>query len=353
MSNISYVAGSNQSFNHPAYTRRFPRYAARNHIPYSDYVNDRIVGDVSVLSLAADITFWRREKRDHKSKIVFDANDPFLLSDEKTTKDLFRGAFKFISGKHKYLEFSYKNSYLQMCKEADLVIVGHYAQYELLEKISKNVMLISDYGIDVNIEQKTNFQLSDKTTINVFWEGLGSSFKPFKMIEQIFEPIRNEFNFVFHFVTDLSFYKYGDQFLQLNTIDIAKKEAPLFFKQFRFYQWSEYMMNKIAIACDFAVIPLPSDRSMNFWKPENKLIHMWRMSLPAITSPIPSYVRVLNDSNQNLYADSFDEWRELVLEFSKDELCRLKHGMLGNSYANKMYSDEKIDALWEEGLNMI
>ena len=166
-------------------------------------------------------------------------------------------------------------------------------------------------------------------------------------------PISKEYNFIFHFVTDLSFYKYGDVIKKVHIQDLAKKLAPSLHKQFKFYQWSEYMMNKIAVACDIAVIPLPDDDSMNFWKPQNKLIHMWRMALPTITSPIPSYVKVFDASGHKLCPNNFTEWRECILRLCGSESDRQQYGVAGNSHAVQLYSNEAIDYLWQKSLGSI
>ena len=353
MSIYAYIRGKNQPYEHPAHKRRFPRFASRKNLEFSDYLNEKSIKKVNILSPASDITFWRRAKIEKNCKIIFDANDPFLLSKDISFTDKLRGLYKYLSGNHKYLEFNYRKSYLEICKVADLVIVGHRNQYELLKNKSIKVCLIPDYAIETKIENKTKFNLSNKKTINIFWEGLGSSFMPFKLIEKIFKPINHKFNFVFHFATDLSFYKYGDQFISRHITEIAKKSSPKFYKQFRFYHWSEYMMNKIAISCDFAIIPLPIDNSLNYWKPENKLIHMWRMALPTIASNIPSYSRVMKDSNQNLCANNLEEWRSLILKFSTNESLRKNHGLLGKKFVDQFYSNEKIDSLWETNLSKL
>ena len=176
---------------------------------------------------------------------------------------------------------------------------------------------------------------------------------PFRLIEEIFQTINSEYDFIFHFVTDLSFFRYGDIFYKVNIQDIAKRAAPSMYKQFRFYQWSEYMMNKIAVACDFGIIPLPDDGSMNYWKPENKLIQMWRMSLPTITSSIPSYVMAFKDAKHKLCASDLSEWRDFILGLSESRTTRKKFGLLGKYQADKFYSDEIIDDLWKKNLGML
>ena len=105
MNKFSYIRGKNQTFQHPAHSRRFPRYARRAKIDFSDYITDGSFGELNILSPAADITFWRREVTQNNRKIVFDANDPYLLATATSLKDKLRGTFKFFSGQQKYLEF--------------------------------------------------------------------------------------------------------------------------------------------------------------------------------------------------------------------------------------------------------
>ena len=350
MTGYAYVRGKNQAWDHPAHKRRFPRYARRNDIRFSDYLSDKISREINILSPAADITFWRNEAGKNDMKLVFDANDPFLLSDESSLKDKLRGTFKFLTGRQKYLELSYRDSYRKICEVADLVVVGHRAQADLLKEVAKKVVLIPDYGIESPVQVKKDFNLCEEKTVNIFWEGLGSSFLPFDLLEEIFKPILSEYNFVFHFVTDLSFFKYGDAIRKVHTQDLCRNLAPTLFKQFRFYQWSEYMMNRIAISCDIAVIPLPLDHSMNYWKPENKLIHMWRMCLPTITSPIPSYERAFAESGSTLCPADIESWRETILELASSECLRKRYGSMGHKYACQSYDDQSIDKRWRNCL---
>tara|TARA_B100001093_G_scaffold518640_1_gene604227 strand:+ start:502 stop:1569 length:1068 start_codon:yes stop_codon:yes gene_type:complete len=350
--NISYFRGNNQSISHPAHSRRFPRYASRHNIKFSDSVKTNFISKLNIITLSSDLTFWRK-KINKNFKIIFDANDPFILNNDISFKDKFRGLFKYISGFQKKLELNYRDTYLRTCKESDLVICGHFKQFEILKKTIKNVVLIPDYGLNIKIKSKKNFELSKKDEINIFWEGLGSSFMPFKLIEEIFKPINNQYKFIFHFVTDLTFFKYGDRFIEKKIKDIARKESPLFFNQFKFYQWSEMMMNETAINCDFSIIPLPLDNSLNYWKPENKLIHMWRMSIPTIVSSIPSYQKVMNDSKLHFCANNNDQWRALILNLCKNKEIRKQNGISGKKYVDEFYSDKTIDLLWTNALSKL
>jgi hypothetical protein len=352
MANIIFCGGKSQGVNHPAQTRRFPRYAKRNNIGFSYFDIIRDISGTIIVNQAADLTFWRRNKKSNV-KLIFDANDPYLLDESRTFKRIFRGLFKFLARKHKYLELDYNDTYLKLCKVADVVVVGHYLLYEKLKENLNNVVLLPDYSIDMNIVTKEDFTFSQKDTIHIFWEGLGSSYLPFADINRIFLPFIGTYKFIFHFVTDLSFFSIGDIISKKYVFEVAKKESPDFYDSFRFYQWSEFAMNNIAIACDFAIIPLPMDFSMNYYKPENKLIHLWRMSVPTIVSAIPSYKRVMDEVKLFDYCVNDNEWRIKIIDFIENDFKRKDNGKRGNSFVSFNYSNERIDKLWMDVFNVV
>lgn len=354
MIRYNYVRGRYQSYDHPAHKRRFPKFAARHKISYSDFLSTGSIGDVNILSPAADLTYWSKFAMRSSESIVFDGNDPYLLSSGNYFRESLRGTFKYISGSHKYLELSYKKSYKKLCMLSDVAIAGHTHQEHLLKIEHSNVYRIPDYGIDAEIKIKTDYRLSGDGNIHVFWEGLGSSFKPFKIIEEIFKNIRERDRFIFHFVTDLYFYRIGDRWLKTSIQDVAKHEAPSICNQFRFYQWSERTMNSIAIQCDFGVIPLPYDRSLNFWKPENKLIHMWRLGLPVLLTPIPSYMDVITKAAlTDCYATNTHQWIDIIEKMVGDARHRGLHAKIGFEFAKAQYSNEIIDGLWFKALDSL
>ena len=347
---IYYDGGAHQSLEHPANTRRFPRFADKFNIKYTNYYeqgDDKY--DIIVVAQAADLSFWRRQVKSGKI-IIFDANDPYLITDGNTLKDRFRGLFKYLSGRNKFLDWNFKKSYELMCLNSNLVITGSREQYDYLKEKGIEVSFIIDYGISIPIQSKCSHCLVEKNEINIFWEGLGTSYLPFKDIEKLFLPIRGLFNFKFHFVTDLNISRIGGKYLNIEIVNLAKRQSPTFYDSFKFYKWNESIMNKIAISCDFAIIPLPLDRSINYYKPENKLIHMWRMALPTIVSAIPSYERVMKEIGQMAYSTNDEEWRYKILELSKDQIQRSNYGIGGLDFANKNYSEEIIDQMWHNAL---
>jgi hypothetical protein len=348
----TYCGGKFQSYLHPAISRRFIRFAKRNNINLLDFYQSKNKNGVIILSQAADFTYWVKNKNSNNI-YIFDANDPYLLDNKLNFKNLFRGIFKYFSGNHKYLEFNYKNSFFNLCNKSNCIVVGHFLLYEKLNQKFSNVFLIPDYSIERDILQKHIYEQQSIEKINIFWEGLGSSYLPFSDVERIFKKFTNKYNFEFHFVTDLTFFSIGDKYFRKNIINLAKKMAPTMFKTFKFYEWSEVVMNKIAISCDFSIIPLPIDDSINYFKPENKLIHMWRMKIPTIVSAIPSYINVMNQVQLDDYCYNDDEWVKKIQLFCLNSNVRKKNGEDGFIFVNNNYSNEIIDQKWRNVLNFI
>ena len=344
--------GIKHDSNHPSIKRRFARFVQRKNYKLASWIAGKTKDDCVVLvSQSADLTYWKRFRHD-KVAIIFEANDPYVLDKSGSLKTIFRGSFKFATRRHAYWEFDFKKTVMDLCKSVDAVVVGHHMVYEMLKPVMSNIYLIPDYSVDMSLKKKQDFQLSPNCEINIFWEGLGSSYIPFEDINRIFRHIKN-YKFVFHFVTDLSFHAIADRYDKKYVFEVAKVKAPDMFEQFRFYQWSEFSCNNIGILCDFAIIPLPFDRSMNYYKPENKLLQMWRMGLPTITSAIPSYKKVFDAAGLDECCQNDADWVAKITKFAEDLKSREHNARVGMAYVDKHYSDDAIDTMWQEVLDSV
>lgn len=348
---LCYVRGVDQPYSHPTHARRFPNFARRNDIRFEDFHDTGLsAADITILSPAVDLSFWKRH-RSANARIIFDANDPYLLDTSKGLKRIFRGAAKFVTGRHKYFDADYHKLYREICESSNAVVVSHFAQRDLLNSWGINVWEIKDYP-PRHVQSKRNYELTSENTVNIFWEGLGSSFLPFHLLEEIFASIPDRKKYRFHFVTDLHFKKYMDRFVNLNIEDVAKKNAPSLYQQFYFYQWTSETFSRIANQCDFALIPLPMDYSMNFWKPETKVIQLWRAGLPIIASGIPSYRRAFEEAEVDGCCNSILDWRKKINDYSLEKVTRERNAVLGQEYVQQ-FTPDKIDQKWRDCLRSI
>jgi hypothetical protein len=62
-----------------------------------------------------------------------------------------------------------------------------------------------------------------------------------------------------------------------------------------------------------AIIPIDLSDNFNAGKPENKLILLWKIGIPVITSATPAYVRAMQAENLDMYCYTEKEWVDKIL----------------------------------------
>lgn len=343
-SNITYAyADGSVDWQHPSNKRRFPKYCRLADIQLQsvDWTN---LPDVLVVNQAADLTYCSRLNKS-SCKIIFDANDGYLIPKKGEFYDPLRGLAKYLFRQHKYPEMNYEATYLRMCKRADAVVCSHPLQADFLKQYCENIHLITDFSPSIELNIKQDYKIKDP--INIFWEGLGSNkYMPFAEMDRIFSAFKNKINFRFHFFTDLEFKKISNRLISTTVMDECRKKAPRILSQCIFYQWNEMMFSSVATKCDLAIIPIPLDNTFAMYKPENKLVLMWRMGLPTVVSATPSYALAMNKAGLNLACTTDAEWQDKINELLESEALRRLAGTKGFSQATTLYSDEVLSRKW-------
>lgn len=343
-------AGGFEGWQHPANRRRFLRYCQLAQIPL-ERVDWNNLPDVLVVTQAADLTYCSRIGKS-ACKIVFDANDGYLIPKKREIYDSGRGLLKFLLRQHRYPELHYEGTYLRMCERADAVVCSHPLQVAFLKTHCDNIHLITDFGPNIELKLKTDYSIKD--SVNVFWEGLGSAkYMPFEEMDRIFGSLPNRSSFRFHLFTDLEFKKISNRLFRTTVMNECRKKAPKISSQFYFYQWSEVMLSEIATKCDLAIIPIPLDNTFAMYKPENKLILMWRMGIPTIVSATPSYADATRKLTYDLACATDAEWTDKINTLLGSEMLRRAAGEQGYRQAETGYSDKSLYAKWANVLASI
>jgi hypothetical protein len=342
--------GASGDWRHPVDRRRFPRYCKLAGIPLEP-MNWRAWPDVLVVTQSADLTYCSRIPRSD-CRIVFDANDGYLIPKKWDVRDPARGFFKFVTRQHRYPELDYERTYLRMCERADAVVCSHPLQAAIVKEHCDNVHLITDFGPEVELGRKRDYSMGDP--INVFWEGIGSTrYMPFTEINRIFGAHPKRSSFRFHLFTDLEIRGVADRFFRTTAMEECRKKAPDLAPQFYFYQWNEQMFPVVATACDFAVIPIPLDNTFGMYKPENKLVLMWRMGIPTIVSATPSYADAMSRVECDLACADDAQWTAAIDRVLGSEALRRAAGDEGYREAGINYGDSVLRARWERVLASI
>lgn len=334
---IGYVPYS-ATLEKPGDRRRFVAYARARNISFELARPDERY-DLVVLSEIADISVWCDYPH---GKIVYDFIDSYLAIPRSNIKQWLRGVVWYILGRHRRLRFNYWATIQDMCRRADSVVCTTEEQKRDISPYCKNVHIIHDVHSSVIHNVKEDYQSGEP--FNLVWEGLPSNISQLKQIRDVLGTINSRQPIVLNLVTDPDQPRLLGRFGKVNSIDMAREV----FDNVKLHPWNEATCSDIIRACDLAIIPIDlSDRFVT-GKPENKLLLLWRMGLPVITSATPAYQRAMHEAGLEGFACSDQsEWLAAIERMMAAESLRRDSGVLGRSFAETHFSEEMLLARWD------
>lgn len=329
----------------PGDRRRFAFYAGARGIDFE--IADREERyDCVVLSARADITHWVRAPRD--VKVVYDLIDSYLAIPGTSGKSMLRGVAKFVAGETSRPTLRYRRAIQAMCARADAVVCSTEEQRDLILPLCPNVHVVLDAQDYLVRRSKSTYQ-STGSGLSLVWEGLAQNIAGFASLRPALEELGREREVTVHLVTDEEFHRYAGRFARQRTASFAGRYVP----RFELHEWSERSLADAACAADIAVIPLDVRDPLAAGKPENKLLLLWRMGLPVLTSRTPAYARAMSRAGLQLTCASTDEWLTKLRRLAASPTERAAAGAAGRSYAERHHSDEQVVRGWDAVLESI
>ncbi len=328
----------------PGDRRRFCAYALARGLeleiasPNRDY-------DLVVVSDAGDIARWARAG-DHPTKIVYDLISPHLAV-PPDFKDRLRGVGKYVIGELSRPVPSYRQAVERMCRRADAVVCVTEEQRHAIEPLCPNVHVVLDIQDYAVHGVKSDYTAGD--TLNLFWEGLPYTLPEFGRLRDVLRELADERPVALHLMTDLSYGRLGRHIGAGQTRNFADK----LFSRAYLYEWNELLLSQVASGCDLGVIPLDLSNPFARDKPENKLLLMWRMGLPALCSATPAYERAMRAAGVDMSCTSADDWAHKLRHYAADADARRIAGERGHAYAEREFSRDRMLARWDAVLESV
>jgi hypothetical protein len=346
------IIPNSDNFSHPADRRRYVRYFLKRNISYelADYNK---FYDYIYVSISANLFLWSKYKSKYlnsinKPKVIFDLSDDLLSANK--LNDFLRALLYFFLGKNPKLYLSYKKIIKNMISSSDLILCGSEEQRIKLLKYHSNIVVMREYVSQEISAKKNAYSLFNETELHIFWEGFShGNIKTFHSIANIFRNF-HYLNIHIHIVTDSEYCSVSGRYLCSSTYDVIKSAFKGSGIDFHLYDWNVVTFSAICSSCDIAFIPIPDDPIM-LAKPENKLLLLWEIGIPTVTSFTDSYKRVMDDAGLDYVgiseADILDKIKRLA--FSKEN--RLKYMKNASEYINNNASEKVIDSLWDSIFN--
>jgi glycosyltransferase involved in cell wall biosynthesis len=331
-----------ESFTPPGDYRRFVGYANYRGIQF-EVARIEEKYDLVILSSRADISVWCDYPH---GKIVYDFINSYLDIPYNDIKGCLRGAAKYVSRQHARLELSYWESIRNMCRRADAVVCTTKLQKSRISPHCDNTHIVLDMHDAVVSEVKTNYKSG--SIFKLIWEGLPENISQFDQICDVLYRLDKKHQLELNLVTDLVGYRFLGKFWKVSSFKIASKIFKKENIKIKVHAWNKKSCAELISKCDVAVIPINVTDPIEVGKPANKLLLLWRMGMPVVTSATPAYTSAMNKADLSLACNNDDQWFACLDKLIRNEDFRRSAGQKGKKFVEDNYSKIQLVEKWDK-----
>src|SRR4051812_22107608 len=329
----------------PGDRRRFVSWATDRSVDFVVVERPDAEVDVAVVASVADLVSWRDAPSN--MRVVYDLTDDYLGLPAGGLKNRARGVAKFLSGELSRPTLRYRELMADMCRRADVVVCTSSLQREHVEATgARDVRIILDCYEADTVDLKTTYGLTGAPKL--VWEGLPFNVGTLELLREPLQSLPRGSRPSVHVVTPPTFRPYARRFGRRSTIDVARDALPD--EQVVVHPWTPDSYAQAVADCDLAVIPLPLDDRFAFAKSAQKLISLWAMGMPVVTSATPAYEEAMRAAGLDLACRTTADWTRALTRLLSDADERRHAGRAGRAYVEAHASRETMLARWDEVL---
>lgn len=328
----------------PGDRRRFVAWAQARGIEFELVDQPRADLDVIVVAMPSDLIRWREAAAG--PRIVFDVTDDYLVLPDEGFKNQARGVAKFLSGELSRPTLHFRELFADMCRRADLVICTSPGQCRHVEEVGQpSVRLIID-AYDEPIEPKRDYRIHDRPRIG--WEGLPFNLGTLAIVGDAMRSLPAGLRPVMHVVTPPVYRPYARRFGRRSARRETQRALPGV--DVVMHDWQQPLVAGILTSCDVAIIPLPGDNAFAMSKSAQKLVSMWALGMPTVTTATEAYEHAMTEAGLDLVCHTTEDWRRALERLLVDEQARRQAGEGGRAYVEAHASREIIFSRWDEAI---
>jgi hypothetical protein len=338
---IGYIPNT-VNLGHPADRRRLVYWAnMRGHEIIQDLNRKH---DVLILSGRANLTRWA--KMESRSPLILDLVDGYL-GEEPLWRDLVRGTGKVITGHNSGTLRPYRKIVSEACQLAQAVVCSTIEQKETIIPFCTNTHTILDFHEEFPM-LPFNRDLQSESFPKLMWEGLPFTAKGLLLLESSLVKIRESNTISLEVVTDLEYPLFLGKYFSQSTAKILGDIPKILGVNFKLTKWGLEAVIEAAKKSHIAILPLDPFGTLNPLKPENRLLMMWRMGLPTLTSPSLAYLRVMSETQVNGICHSSKDWHEKLIKLMESVELRQESVEKGQQYIRDKHSKEILLNSWDK-----
>jgi len=278
--------------------------------------------------------------------VVFDLVDAYL-SPLNPWDDFARGLAKKLSGQITGSVKPFSEHVKNFCGTSTAVICSSPEQEAVIKPHNPNIHIILDSHDEIPLLDPRLTKRNSQKELNVLWEGQPATIRGVKQISSILFLLSKENDLHFDFVTDEKYFQFLGKYLKMNTLQLMKKDLEPIIDRIGITPWTPDNLVASAKKSLISMIPIDLTIPMQKLKPENRLLIMWRLGLPCLTSPSPAYIRVAGQAGVKAICNDPKMWLENFgnllsdPEFAREEVLR------GQNYLHEHHNREALLKKWD------
>lgn len=278
--------------------------------------------------------------------IIFDLVDAYLAP-LNPYDDFARGLAKRFSGQISGAVKPFSHHVRDFCELSNAVICSSPEQEEIISRYNVNTHVILDSHDEIAFVDPSHIRKQKASGQRVLWEGQPATIRGVRDIYPVLSELAKTNNLHFDFVTDESYFLFLNKYLQRSTLDLLQKDLRVIANRVNIVPWSSINLVEGAHRSNVAMIPIDLSIPMQKLKPENRLLIMWRLGLPCLTSPSPAYIRVAQQAGVNAVCNNHDEWAENFHQILDDPDFALKQILAGQNYLHDNHNQAFLLKKWD------
>ena len=299
--------------------------------------------DVIFKTVRADLSEGRGSNK--KAPCILDLVDGYL-GPEDFWRDWFRGAGKVVTGQISGPIKPFRKIIESACTNASAVVCETSEQVKTIEPFCENVHSILDFHEEFPFLPYKVDSMNNRST-SLLWEGFPYTAKGLLLLRDFFASNTENKAVSLEMVTDLQYPVIFGKYFSKPTTSIVNEIIVMLGSRFQITEWDLGSVISASNRANIAVLPLDPKGALNPLKAENRLLIMWRLGLPTLTSPSSAYLRVMNELKIDGICQNIEEWNKKLNNLIESPTIQKDMVDAGQQYVRDTHSEELVLHAWD------
>ena len=301
---------------------------------------------VDLLVASENADFNSKFFQNDRVPFVFDLVDAYL-SPLNFLDDAARGVAKKLNGQISGGVKPFSHHVRDFCRNATAVICSSMEQELVIKQFNNNTSVILDSHEEIPFIDSSTKKADSIIPSQILWEGQPATIGGIKPISSTLSELSKQHRLHLNLITDQKYYKLLNRYFECETVKLLGRDFHKEPQLFSIIPWTPINLADFARNSQVAIIPIDLSVPMQVLKPENRLLIMWRLGLPCLTSASPAYSRVASASGAKVVCNSIEDWKTNLNLIINDPTYALDESTKGQDYLRENHSGEILLRKWD------